>query len=97
MPDSPSRYQNSALIGQGATLYLGRRVLPSLLPRSDDQFVTVRIGDNLHLMAFRTFGDQRLWWVIADFNDILDPMAELTPGTLLRVPSTARLWMDVLR
>lgn len=97
MADSPSRYRNAALIGDGTTVYLGRRALPNTLLRGDDLFVTTRMSDNLHLIAYRNFGDERLWWVVADFNDIMDPMLDVAPGTVLRLPSMTRLWMDVLR
>lgn len=97
MADAPSRYRNAALIGDGTQVYLGRRPLPNSLERGDDKFITVRIGDNPHLIAYRNFGDERLWWVVADFNDILDPMVDLVPGAVLRIPSLTRLWMETLR
>lgn len=96
MSDAPSRYRDAAIIGDGTNLYFGRRTIGNTLPRGDDRFATVRMVDNLHLIAFRAFGDERLWWVVADFNDILDPMADLVPGTVLRVPSMTRLWLEVL-
>jgi hypothetical protein len=97
MADAPSRYDNVAVIGNGTQLYLGRRTMENTLPRGDDRFVTTLLVDNLHLVAFRYLGDQRLWWVVADFNAIIDPTVELAPYTTLRLPSTTRLWLDVLR
>ena len=43
-------------------------------------------GDRMDLLAYRSYGNSALWWVIADFNpEILDP-SNITPGTVVRVP-----------
>ena len=42
-------------------------------------------GDSLALLAWREYGDATAWRVIAEANDIDDPMA-LVPGTELVVP-----------
>jgi hypothetical protein len=44
----------------------------------------VRPGDTLRLIAHRCYGEARLWRLIADENDISDPLS-LAPGTLLRL------------
>ena len=36
------------------------------------------------------FNDPRLWWFIAQFNNILDPFSEMTTGTVLRLPTAER-------
>ncbi|CAM5716319.1 LysM peptidoglycan-binding domain-containing protein [Streptomyces hirsutus] len=46
---------------------------------------TVVAGDSLALLAWREYGDATAWRVIAEANDIDDPMA-LVPGTELMVP-----------
>ncbi|MEV0981092.1 LysM peptidoglycan-binding domain-containing protein [Streptomyces sp. NPDC049915] len=46
---------------------------------------TVVAGDSLALLAWREYGDATAWRVIAEANDIDDPMA-LVPGTELVVP-----------
>ncbi|MFI1728869.1 LysM peptidoglycan-binding domain-containing protein [Streptomyces acidicola] len=46
---------------------------------------TVVAGDSLALLAWREYGDATAWRVIAEANDIDDPMA-LAPGTELVVP-----------
>ncbi|KOX34399.1 MULTISPECIES: LysM peptidoglycan-binding domain-containing protein [unclassified Streptomyces] len=43
-------------------------------------------GDSLALLAWREYGDATAWRVIAEANDIDDPMA-LVPGTELVVPA----------
>lgn len=37
-------------------------------------------------IAYRFYGDERLWWVICTFNGIVDPYTELTAGTKLLIP-----------
>lgn len=59
-------------------------------PYNTDRFslYLVGVGDRIDRLAYRFYGDESLWWVIADANDGLlsDP---LTPGTLLRIPDGA--------
>lgn len=42
-------------------------------------------GETLDLLAWRYYGDARLWWRIADANPRREPDA-WPPGALLRVP-----------
>lgn len=48
---------------------------------------TVVAGDSLPLLAWREYGDASAWRVIAEANDIDDPLV-LPPGTELLVPAT---------
>lgn len=43
------------------------------------------------LLAYAFYGDTRLKWVIMQYNDILDPSAELTAGRLLLMPTTSKV------
>lgn len=45
----------------------------------------------IDLIAEAFLSDTRLWWVIAQFNNILDPFAEIKEGTVLYIPSTDRV------
>lgn len=49
-----------------------------------------RAGDRMDALAFRWYGDERQWWLIADANPELFPAAsslfELAPGTIVRIP-----------
>ena len=60
------------------------------VPRSEQSVhtreVTPEPGAEMQLVARELFGDQRLWWVIADHNpDVFYPL-DYSDGTLLRVP-----------
>ena len=47
----------------------------------------VRQGDMLDHISFRTYGDERYWYLIADVNDITDPTEPLVPDTILFIPN----------
>lgn len=94
---TPSRYRNATLVANGENLYYAARATLDATKRSDDRYVDVRLGDTIHSVSHRELGDMRLWWVVADFNDITDPFADLAVGTTLRVPSITRLWMEILK
>ena len=50
-------------------------------------------GERLDQLAYRYYRDNRLWWVIADANDVgdtlLNPFSDLVPGTLLIIVDLA--------
>lgn len=64
-------------------------------PRSDDSYYTVKEGDRLDLIAHRFLGDARLWWVVAEYNDIRW-FFDIEVGQELRMPSFEHLHMDLL-
>jgi hypothetical protein len=37
------------------------------------------------------YNEPRWWWVIAQYNNILDPVAECTAGRILLIPAKERL------
>lgn len=53
----------------------------------DYTYVRLADGDRLDLMAARLYGDERLWWKIADANPEILDWTDLPIGTILRVPS----------
>lgn len=63
-------------------------------PDPTDSIVTVTqpmVGD-LSILAYELYGTPELWWVIAEMNQILDPMTEVVEGLQLRVPTRDRLY-----
>ncbi len=49
--------------------------------------VVVQEGDTLRLLATRLFGDQSLWYLLAEENGLTEPDLPLQAGTTLRVPN----------
>lgn len=45
----------------------------------------------LDLISAVFYGEPRWWWLIAQYNNILDPFSEVTPGAVLLIPSKERL------
>lgn len=73
----------------------GNRVQPDYLdiesPLPEDRAarrLTVEEGDDLAVLGLRLLGDARAWWAIAGSSGILDPFTEITPGSILVVPSS---------
>lgn len=92
-----SRYKKTPKVRRKGNLFYGLRPGVNTAHRGDDTYYTSQTGDSFHSLAHRLYGDVRLWWVIAEFNDVEDPFNDLVPGTTLRLPSRARLHMEVLR
>jgi len=60
------------------------------IPESDDDIfheVTIRDENRLDLISWTYYGNVDLWWIIAVVNNIFDPINELNPGDVLRIPS----------
>lgn len=80
--------------GRTGTVFYAPRAPVVLPPASDDTFYTWREGDRLPTLAASAWGDPTLWWVLCDVNAIADPFA-IAAGTVLRLPSRARVAMEV--
>lgn len=47
------------------------------------------------LLGHVFYGDSSLWWIIAQFNGILDPMNELVEGKVLVIPELPRITKEL--
>ena len=47
---------------------------------------TVEAGEELDSIAYNFYGDDGLWWLIADVNDILY-IFDVAPGDILTIPN----------
>jgi len=45
----------------------------------------------LDMIASVFYNEPRWWWVIAQYNNIIDPVSEITPGRVLAIPTRDRL------
>ncbi len=67
----------------------------------DNRVYRLQRGDTWSRLSFRFFGDDKLWWILTDFNRIVDPFRELetriTSGTPIIVPSLSRVHFEILR
>lgn len=65
----------------------------SIISDADDDVAYVvekKFAGRLDLIAAVYLDNSRLWWLIAQYNNILDPFSEITEGTLLYIPNKAR-------
>ncbi|MBR0258488.1 MAG: LysM peptidoglycan-binding domain-containing protein [Synergistaceae bacterium] len=77
--------------------FYGTRQPLRLREHSSDTFHTVSDTDSkrIDLIAWKYYRDVSLWWIIAEFNNISNPL-EILPGTTLRIPTYERVQMKVL-
>lgn len=73
---------------QGDTLYQYWSAFeaPSIPGADNDIYHPVASQDRIDSLAKSYYGDQRLWWVIAQANDLDDPISGLHIGVTLRIP-----------
>jgi hypothetical protein len=45
----------------------------------------------LDRLAYTYYANTRLWWVIAEANNIINPIDEMKPGQSLRIPYKSRV------
>lgn len=59
---------------------------------SDIRYVVeAKFSGRLDLIAAQFLGESRMWWVIAQYNAVLDPFTEIVPGRELRIPLRSRV------
>ena len=47
--------------------------------------------NRLDLIASVFYNEPRYWWIIAQYNNVIDPFSEITAGRVLRIPAKDRL------
>ena len=57
----------------------------------------VESGDRMDSLAYKYYGNPRLWWVIAEANGMEDPESELYVGRKLRIPNQKYVLENVVR
>jgi hypothetical protein len=95
--DYRSRYQFCTLFNDRGVYHWGTRP-PVRIPESEnDSFHRVTQADErrIDLIAHKYYGDVRLWWVIAEANNITNPVV-LKVGSVLRIPGRDTIQLKVL-
>ena len=87
-----SRYVSGGTteIGENAIEWWERTVFPSA---TDDKVYQIerKFEGRLDIIATLFFGDPRYWWVIAQYNSVLDPFDEIIEGATIYIPSIERV------
>jgi hypothetical protein len=88
-----SRYKATDVYSKDTKIFFGSWQKIEI-PWSDfDEEVTVEqkhIGA-LDLLAHEVYSDSSLWYVIASYNKIYDPMFGISVGDVLRIPEKTRV------
>lgn len=50
----------------------------------------------LDLLAYAFYAEPRYWWIIAQYNSILDPSSEIVEGKFLKIPTLDRIRTEFL-
>ncbi|WP_300760180.1 hypothetical protein [Janthinobacterium sp.] len=53
--------------------------------------VDSKTAHKIHIIADIFLNDQSLWWVIAQYNNILDPWGEIVEGAQIAIPSLEKV------
>lgn len=61
-----------------------------------DKFFTVlpRQEGRLDVISLLNYGTSSYWWIIAIANNIIDPLEDITSGTVLRIPNIMSLYKN---
>lgn len=61
--------------------------------RSDDVFIelTEHTCTHLNIITYQLYGDDSLGWLVLQYNNVIDPVAELVPGLVLAMPHPSRI------
>lgn len=95
-PYSVSRYKRKSIMEYSDGLYYSIELPEDLHIVTDDvsSYVVKGSDENrLDLIAYKFYGDATMFWVIASYNDIVDPM-DVPVGTVLLIPSKASLYVS---
>ena len=87
---------NETLKTKVGKTYLSSTIYPRIKPSDNDLYIISQAGDRLDLLAYKYYGDQTKWWIIATANNINDATFYVNPGIQLRIPmDTAKIEIDL--
>lgn len=94
--DRSDRYRNCKILKDretGETL-LATREITEISKKSDDLYhrISSHEVNRLDILAHIYYKNPLLWWVIAQANNIYDPLLPIEIGTLIRIPSLESLY-----
>lgn len=71
--------------------------ITSYLKNDNTPYVShkVKQRDTLDSLALYYYGNPTYYWIIADFNRIIDPYEKLTPGVVLKIPTFSTIEFDI--
>lgn len=84
-----SRYKKNPITRDGVDEFFMTRTPKDYPFSKSDIYHTIGPGEEgrIDLLAYRYYGSTLLWWVIAEANDMKNPLIETVSGNVLRIPS----------
>lgn len=79
------------------TRYFVNNIYPDIPFSENDQYVIVTIGDRLDLLAYDSYKDESLWWIIAVANNLPGDSLIPEPGLQLRIPVDIQNIMNIYK
>jgi len=86
-----NRYKNTEIrqfSNNANKAHYGTTIYPKTIERNSDVYVITQEGDRLDTLANQFYGDPRLWWFIAQSNNI--KTMNLEAGVQLRIPGSSQ-------
>lgn len=94
--DYTDRYRNCLLLKdkENFEVLLSTRKHLNIPESNLDTWHRVMVNETgrLDLIAYKYYNNALFWWVLAEANNIYDPLREILPGTLIRIPSIEALY-----
>lgn len=91
---------NRKLINNSYWSFYQNKNLANLIKIYNIKFSREKIQNNASILldqiAYKYYGDENLWWVIAIFNDIVDPFNDLNNKKELIIPLNVKEYIDKL-
>ena len=75
----------------GTTLEWWERTLLRADPSDRAYVIEKKFEGRLDLIAALFLNEPRYWWIIAQYNSVLDPHAEIREGATIYIPTTERV------
>lgn len=94
---STSRYEDSEIIDEDGTRFFESTLPPDVERDESDIIITTESGQRLDRIAFRQYGDAKLWWVIAAANNLGRGDLTVPANTRLQIPRNESRIFDELR
>lgn len=70
---------------------------PIIHPSEDDVYIIANDGDYLDSLAYKYYGDESYWWIIARANNLGHGKLSIKEGTQLRIPQNISLIIQNLK
>tara|TARA_B100000902_G_C26444986_1_gene497937 strand:- start:1 stop:270 length:270 start_codon:yes stop_codon:yes gene_type:complete len=81
-----ARYKNTTKRMKNNKTYYSTTIYKKVEEKNTDSYFIATEGDRCDNLAFRFYGDSRLWWFIAKVNNLTTN--NIPAGTSLRIPAT---------